>query len=65
MATPLTPEVIQCAVVMINRAQCSGEEAKNVAITIDTLLAHRNELLQDAMAAQIEGDAEEDDGDDS
>lgn len=67
MAVQLTPDILKCAVVMISRAQCTGEEAKNVAITIDTLLGYRTELMA-ALAAppqDDEGDKEEDNGSDS
>lgn len=60
----LTPAIINCAVVMMKRATCKGEEAKNVAITIDLLEAEAKALEQ-AAVAENEGGAEEKDVNDS
>ncbi len=40
----LTPDNVKVAVVLMLRAPCTGEEAKNVALAIDAFTAMHNQM---------------------
>ncbi len=58
----LTPDHLKVAIVMINRAPCKGEEARDVAITLQAL-GDLYEQATAAMAASAENEETSDDDD--
>jgi hypothetical protein len=56
----LTKDHLKCAVVMIGRAPCKGEEAPTVTDTLKALTAFYNTLVEAEKQAQ-----EDNDGDDA
>ena len=66
----ITPDRIRVAIVMMRRASCTGDEAKNVAAAIDAfeaLYEHMTAASKSAAkAAQaLDEDSEENDGNDA
>ena len=66
----ITPDHVRVALVMIRRASCTGDEAKNVAAAIDAFEALYEQMTvaskSAAKAAQaLDEDSEEKDGNDA
>ena len=66
----ITPDRIRVAIVMMRRASCTGDEAKNVAAEIDAFEALYEQMVAARKSARkvaqtLDEDSEEKDGNDA